>query len=321
MIELLSLFKNPYVFAYVVLIILAQMGYLRHRSNKEAKIAANRADAGLPPQTIVTQSVKLEELKIQAHKETWVLILPLVLLPFLLAGLEFVVNACWFNEEAGCSTTKASIHSGDGLLFTFFIFLLWLMFTGTELAKAAIGGITFRTVMVLGNTLQVGDRVTIDGNSGKLIDIGVFYLTLVTLDDDKICLPTNSLWGSALTSSNDGDRSSLVCIPFYLSSTNSAKKLQDAEDALWDAIQASNYFEPTKNKQIYYQQEPSYIQLTAKAYVASTYNEPLFRSDITRRFLHFAKKNDILLANQSHTVNLIQTVDGQSQESSTKIVG
>ncbi|NQZ12832.1 MAG: mechanosensitive ion channel [Algicola sp.] len=311
---LLKLFKNPYVFAYVVLIVLAQYVYLRHRGNKEAKITANRAAEGLPPQTIVTQSVKLAELKTQAHKEAWVLILPLVLLPFLLAGLEFALNACWFNKEPGCSTTQATVHSGDGLLFTFFIFMLWLMFTGTELAKAAIGGIAFRTVMVFGNTFQVGDRVTINGNSGKLVDIGVFYLTLVTLDDDKICLPTNSLWGSALTSSNDGDRSSLVCIPFYLSPTNSAKKLQEAEDALWDAIQASNYFEPTKNKQIFYQQEQTYIQLTVKAYVASTYNEPLFRSDISRRFLHYAIENDILLANQRHTVNLLQTTNGKPQE-------
>jgi small-conductance mechanosensitive channel len=296
--ELLDLLKNPYVFLYVALIVLIQMGYLRHRRRKAARITANRAAQGLPSQTIVNQSVKLEELKTQARKETWVLILPIVLLPFVMAGLEFALNACLFNPAAGCSTTKAAVHSGDGLLFTFFIFMLWLMFTGTELAKAAIGGIAFRTVMVFGNTFQVGDRVTINGNSGKLIDIGVFYLTLVTLNDDKICLPTNSLWGSALTSSNYGDRSSLVCIPFYLSPTNSAKKLQDAEDALWDAIQASNYFEPTKNKQIFYQQEQNYIQLTVKAYVASTYNEPLFSSDISRRFLHFAIENDILLAGQ-----------------------
>ncbi len=312
--ELLSLLKNPYVFLYVALIVLVQMGYLRHRRRKEATITANRAAQGLPPQTIVNQSVKLEELKSQARKETWVLILPIVFLPFVMAGLEFAMNACIFDPDPGCSTTEVAIHSGNGLLFTFFIFMLWLMFTGTDLAKAAIGGIAFRTVMVFGNTFQVGDRITINGNSGKLIDIGVFYLTLVTLDDDKICLPTSSLWGTSLTSANDGERSSLVVIPFYLSPTVTSKQMQDAEDAIWDAIQASNYFEPTKNKQIFYSQEQSFIQLTVKAYVASTYNEPLFRSDITRRFLHFAKKNNILLANQSLAVNLTKPTNAQPQE-------
>ena len=75
--------------------------------------------------------------------------------------------------------------------------------------------------------------------------------------------------------------------------------------------QAYNYFEPTKAKQIYYRQHHEYIELIAKAYVASTYNEALFKSDITRRFfLQFVKSEGILLANQSYAVLLQNNTNG-----------
>ena len=86
---------------------------------------------------------------------------------------------------------------------------------------------------------------------------------------------------------------------FYLAPFVTVDQRQVAEDAIWDAIQASVYFDPTKPMQIYLSQNQDAIQLTAKAYVASTYNEPLFSSDVTRAFLEFAAKRKIALASQS----------------------
>ena len=287
--KLLVLLSNYYVLAYVVIIIFIQWLYGWRQSRRKQKIANRRINLGLPKEILVKQSKKLEELKDEARNQALALILPIVLLPFILSGIA------WY--------LKSDIPK-EGLLFTFLIFIAWLAFSGTDLAKAAIGGIAFRTVMSFANTIQIGDRVTINGYSGKLIDIGIFYLTLVTADDDKVCLPSNSLWGVPLVSANDGDRSSLCLIPFYLPPTISSEQLQQAEDTIWDAVQASNYYEPTKPKQIYYRQHQDYIELTAKAYVASTYNEPLFKSDITRRFLQFVKSEGILLANQRHSITV-----------------
>ena len=283
--KLLEQLANSYVLGYVVIIIFVQWGYGWYQSRRKKNIGRRRAKLGLPKGILVNQSKKLEELKAEARNQALALILPIVVMPFILSAI-----ACVF----GSALPK------QGLLFTFLIFIAWLSFSGTDLAKAAIGGIALRTVMSLANTIQIGDRVSINGYSGKLMDIGVFYLTLVTADDDKVCLPSNSLWGSPLVTANDGERSSLCVIPFYLSSMVSSEQLQQAEDTIWDAIQASNYYEPTKPKQIYYQQHQDHIELTAKAYVASTYNEPLFRSDITRRFLEFAKTENILLPDQGH---------------------
>ncbi len=285
--------NNGYVLTYVVLIVLIQVCYSWYRQTKDKDIEARRQDLGLPEGILINQSKKLSELKKESVTQALVLLLPLICLPFILV----IISGS--PEKLTESTSPA-----NGLLFTFLLFLGWLVFTGTDLAKAAVGGIAFRTVMTLANTIQVGDRVTINGYSGKLVDVGIFYLTLITVDDDKICLPTSSLWGTSLTSANDGDRSSLCVIPFYLAPSVSSEELQATENAIWDAVQASLYFEPTKPKQIYYNQHPEYIEITAKSYVASTYNEPLFRSEIIQSFLEFAKENNIQLANQVQVVTL-----------------
>ena len=50
--------------------------------------------------------------------------------------------------------------------------------------------------------------------------------------------------------------------------------------------------------QIFLAQEPNAIHLTAKAYVSSTYNTPLFMSDVTRAFLDYAANTATPLASE-----------------------
>jgi hypothetical protein len=83
---------------------------------------------------------------------------------------------------------------------------------------------------------------------------------------------------------------------FYLASFATQAQRQQAEDIIWDAIQASPYLEVSQPMQIYMSQMPLAIQLTAKAYVASTYNEFLFKSDVTTAFLNHAAENDLPLS-------------------------
>ncbi|NQY37256.1 MAG: mechanosensitive ion channel [Alteromonadaceae bacterium] len=292
----LELLTNPYVLIYVALIVVIQWGNVIFLRYKKTKIQNKRQHQGLPEDILVKQSKNLKELKTESKIESLVLILPILFLPFVVKAIELVLKKLDIWQGYNTNTS---------LLFTCLIFIAWLLFSGTNLAKAAIGGIAFRTVMVFSNTFQIGDRVTVAGHSGKLVDIGIFYLTLITVDDDKICIPTNSLWGTSLVTANDGDRSSLVVIPFYLSPSVKSAQLQEVENVIWNAIQASNYFEPCKPKQIYYTQHKDYIELTAKAYVASTYNEPLFKSDITRRFLQYVTDDEHnLLANQTQKIEI-----------------
>ena len=191
-----------------------------------------------------------------------------------------------------------------GLAIAFLALLTWTIYSGTDILKAFLGGLAFKTIAAFTQPFQVGDRVTLKGISGKVVKFETFFVMLQTLNDDLISIPTHTLWSEVLTSANAGDRSSLCVMNFYLASFVHANQRQKAEDAIWDAIQASVYYEPSKPMQIYLTQTPDAIQLTAKAYVASTYNEPLFTSDVTRAFLDFVSQEDIALAPSSWKLSL-----------------
>lgn len=55
---------------------------------------------------------------------------------------------------------------------------------------------------------------------------------LDTVNDDRISIPTNTLWGEVLTSANAGARSSLCVMPFHLSPQASRQHRQQAENAI-----------------------------------------------------------------------------------------
>lgn len=83
---------------------------------------------------------------------------------------------------------------------------------------------------------------------------------------------------------------------FHLAPFVSATQRKEAEDAIWDAIQRSVYWDFDRPMQIFVEQRRDEIVLNAKAYVASTYNEPLFKSDVYQAFLNFADSKGIPLA-------------------------
>ena len=159
-----------------------------------------------------------------------------------------------------------------------------------------------------GHSVGIGlsDRGFVDPTGGLRTGRGAgssafdsFFVTLQTPNDDQISIPTNTLWSEVLNSANAGERASLCVASFYLAPFVTKEQRDAAEDAVWEAIQASPYYTPSKPMQIYFAQKPDSIELTAKAYVASTYNEPLFTSDITRAFLDFAARTDTPLSSSA----------------------
>ena len=197
----------------------------------------------------------------------------------------------------------------NGVAIVFVGLLLWILINGTDVAKAFLGGLAFRTVLAFKKPtpFQMGDRVTLKGIGGKVIAFDSFFVTLQTPNDDQISIPTAALWSEVLNSANAGDRASLCVMNFYLAPFVSAEQRQAAEDTIWEAIQASPYYTPSRPMQIYFAQNTDSIQLTAKAYVASTYNEPLFTSDVTRAFLDFASRQKIALASSAWRMDVEAT--------------
>lgn len=283
--------ENPLVLIYFIVVILTYIGYgqwVKYR-HKQKKLA--RKQAGLPDSTIIRHSIKLKEFR----QETRAQALAVILAPILWAVI-FVISANFFNPDG---------NTKEGLGFAFLIIFVWALFSGTDVAKAVLGGLAFKVVTAFNGTIQIGDRVTLKDISGRITDIGTFYVKLQTPDDDAIAIPSSSLLREVLISANSGERASLCVLPFYFSAAIERDQLQTAEDLIWNAIQASAYYDPAQAMQIYFSQTPELVCLTAKAYVASTYNEPLFKSDVYKAVLKTALEQSIPLAGRQTNIAVL----------------
>ncbi len=64
----------------------------------------------------------------------------------------------------------------------FLVILLWLIIQGTDVAKAFLGGLAFKTLVAFQDAIQVGNRMTLcigfKEYEGQVVHIGTFYVTL-----------------------------------------------------------------------------------------------------------------------------------------------
>ncbi len=275
-INLENLLSVP-VLLYFLIVILGQILLFAIRKKSEADVTAQRKKVGLDDKILVDNKVRLDELKSTAWLDAVVLLVTVFIAP--------VAIAAYFADNA------------PELGLVFLAVLAWVLFSATDVIRNFLGGIAYRGLVAFNQPFQVGDRVTLNGYSGKVLDIGIFFLRINTIDDDLVSIPTASLWGQSVVSANAGDRASLCKMTFHLSPSVTAEQRKQTEDAIWDAIQKSVYWEFNKPLQIFVEQHKGEIILIAKAYVASTYNEPLFRSDVYQAFLDFADEYQVLLAN------------------------
>lgn len=273
------------VILYLTIVVLAFFVPEKWFQRQRRKIAQQRQKAGLPPDSIMNAAEKLSQIRFEAKTQSVVFILAVIVTPLVIATLIPYIDS------------QPDHHSSkQALALAFLGMLIWSLTTGTDVAKAFLGGLSFKTLVAFSKPIQVGDRVKLQNYSGKVLSIGTFFVTLQTGSDDLVSIPTRDLWSSVLVSVNAGERSSLCVMEFYLGQMANQEQRQQAEDIIWDAIQASPYFEISKPMQIYLSQVPGALKLTAKAYVASTYNEGLFSSDVNTAFLNGASEKGLPLA-------------------------
>ncbi|WP_019503174.1 mechanosensitive ion channel domain-containing protein [Pleurocapsa sp. PCC 7319] len=299
--EVVKLLNNPNILIYFGIVIGSQIIYGLWKYLRQKSISQRRKAQGLPDSVLINHTKNLAYRRVEALIQSGLLLGSIIIVPFVLV---------WMSD---------SKKDQGGLAIAFLLLLAWIMFNTTDVVKAFLGGLSFKTIAAFKQPFQIGDRVTLRGIHGQVISFDAFFVILQTLNDDRISIPTHTLWSEVLSSANAGDRSSLCVMNFYLASFITAEQRQTAEDAIWDAIQASVYYEPSKPMQIYLTQTSNAIQITAKAYVASTYNEPLFTSDVTRAFLNSISQQEIALAPSSREIISFYSdlapkkVDGSSQ--------
>jgi hypothetical protein len=284
--------RSPYILAYLAIIFAVVAVHSRWIHHRRRKTERRREKAGLPRDVLVDHAVDLQRRRRDSRNEALLLLGTILLAPVALTIF------------AGTYDTDHLETAQQGVALTFLVLLIWVLVNGTEVSKAYLGGLAFKTLAAFKAPFQVGDRVTLKGVSGRVTGFNTFFVTLQTQNDDQVSIPTSSLWDEVLSSSNSGARYSLCVIDFFLSPFVSGEQRQQAEDAIWDAIQASPYYDSSHPMQIYLRQTENAIQLTAKAYVALTYNEPLFVSDITRAFLAYAERTGLPLASNAWRVNV-----------------
>lgn len=264
------------VVVYLAVVIFAQIALAMYRRSVANATSERRRRSGLDDNILVDHAVTLDTIRRWSLIDATVLLTTVFVVPIALAVL--------------------SPENGAALGATFLALFIWALISATDVAKSFLGGLAFRAYIGLRRPFQIGDRVTLMGHSGKVVAIDAFYVRLVSADDDQVHIPTATLWGTPLVSANAGDRASLVVMTFHLAPFVTLKKRNETEDAIWESIQRSVYWDFDKPMQILVEQRRDEILLTAKAYVALTYNEPLFRSDVYRGFLDFVAAQNVPLA-------------------------
>ena len=284
------------IISYVAVIWLAHWLPARQASKRREERRAKRQDAGLPEDEILNPARALEQVGQEARTSAITVVGALAFFPIIaiivmeIILLKFDPEGTWSMAHLGTETPVTT------LALAFLLVMSWILVTATDIVRTLIGGLAFRALIGWKGTVRVGDRLTLHGHTGRVVSIDTFFLVLSTFDDDTISIPTAQLLGEEIVSINGGDRTSLCTMHFYLHPEVPAELRQEAEDVIWEAIQASPYFECQKPLQILLQQHEKYVSLTAKAYVNVTYDEPLLKSDVTRAFLDHAALKNIPLA-------------------------
>ena len=280
---------NPWVLAYMLLLLFSVVFPRLLEKLAATNREIDRREAKLFGPPVIGPGFRLETSRKIASREFTIFAAIALLAPFILGFIAYMIK----SEEDFASVQKSLGTAFVGLF-------IWISVSGTETAKAFFGGLAFRALLAQTRPFQVGDRVTLDGYSGRVDSIGFFHVSLVTPDDDLVSVPTYQLWSEPLVSTNAGNRSSLCVINFYLAPRANADQRKKAEAIIRDAVQASIYYEPSKPLLTFCNQEVEAIHFQAKAYVSSTYREFEFKDDVTKKTLDAFDEHNIPLAQPKH---------------------
>jgi small-conductance mechanosensitive channel len=144
---------------------------------------------------------------------------------------------------------------------------------------------------------QVGDRITFGGTYGEVTEIGLRTVRLVTLDDNRVTIPSNKFLTEAVASANAGALDCMVVMPFYI---DARADHVHARHIIRDAVLASKYLYLGKPLSVLVsnrltEQGRLIVELTAKAYVFDTRFEKAFASDVTDRVLCAFREQKVAL--------------------------
>jgi len=149
-----------------------------------------------------------------------------------------------------------------------------------DLLADVIGGI----VVVLEQPFQVGDKVTLDGHYGEVVDVGVRSTTLVTPTDTLVTVPNFTLFNESVANANTSAAEMLVTIDFYV---DPEADVERATDIVTDALVTSPfvYVADDAPATVVVEDDLYYRTLQGRAYVTDLRSEVGFKTDVSERVL------------------------------------
>ena len=125
-----------------------------------------------------------------------------------------------------------------------------------------------------------GDWISLGGHYGKVQEMGLRAVRLVTPDDTVIVIPHAIIWNNVVANANDGQPEHLCVADFYLHPTHNARAVREK---LRDVAITSPYIRLDKDATVIVLEKPWGTHYRVKAYPVSGNDEFQFISDLTVR--------------------------------------
>jgi small-conductance mechanosensitive channel len=150
--------------------------------------------------------------------------------------------------------------------------------------KDLLASIVAGVMIIFDRPFQVGDRVSVAGQYGDVLQIGLRSVKLRTLDDSIVTIPNNALLTEVSSSGNFGVRDMQIEVDFYIGIDQDAAR---ARELVLEVTAISRFVYLPKPvvvnvQQVQLNMGPALL-IKLKAYVLDTQYEKSFVSDVTLR--------------------------------------
>lgn len=146
-----------------------------------------------------------------------------------------------------------------------------------DMVKNIFGGL----LILVNRPFQVGDRVSVKGNYGEVVDIGLQTTTINTTDDSLVTVPNAAIVNDSVSNANSGALDCMVVVDLWLPINID---VEEVRRIAFEAAITSRYLNIDKSVIVlffdHFDQQPA-TNVKIKAYVLDARYEKLFAGDIT----------------------------------------
>ncbi len=146
--------------------------------------------------------------------------------------------------------------------------------------KDYVSSLIAGVVAIVERPYRPGDWVRIDGDYGEVRSVGMRTIELRTASDDIIYVPHGKIWQSNIANANDGARTLMCVVNFYLKPDHEAGPIRAI---LRDVALTSAYLDYDKPVLVMLEQTPMGTHYKLKAYPFDMRDQFSFISDLTVR--------------------------------------